>query len=157
MKPCGSLKEISAETTNGAIVVLSDEYHIYGDVVIVVFKNTVALFGLSDHSDKWRRDGLIKMCLRKYAECHNDELVWYQDGQLGFGANRARNVPLKRGIYITIRDRWIFTYRPNVHVKSGLLFGADSLAIKVAAITKTHESINFETLLDECRQIGSIK
>lgn len=157
MMPCGSLREISAETSSGAIVTLSQDYHVYGDVVIAVFKNSVVLFGLGDYADKWRRDGLIKMCLRKYAECHNDELVWYQDGQLGFGANRARNVPLKRGIYITIGDRWIFTYRPNVHVKSGFIFGTDSFAPKVSAITKTHEPINFETLLDECRQIGSIK
>lgn len=157
MLPCGSLKEISAETTNGAIVTISRDYHVYGDVVIAVFKNGVAIFGLSDHSDKWRRDGLIKLCLRRYAECHNDQLVWYHDGQLGFGANRSRNVPLKRGIYITIGDRWIFTYRPNVHVKSGLIFDADSLAPKVSFVTKSHETINFETLLDECRQIGSIK
>ena len=153
----GSLKAIEVTTPSGAFLSINIDYANNDDVVLAVFSRAVVLFGITDHSDRVRRHGLIKLALRYYAQTHNDTLQHWVDGDLVIGGSRHHYVPLKRGIYITIGKRWIFTYRPNVHVKNGLVLETDSFAPKISGIDASKEAINFEQLLAECQQLRSFK
>lgn len=153
----GSLKAIEVTTPSGAFLSIDVDYTNNDDVVLAVFSRAVVMFGITDHSDRIRRHSLIKAALRYYAKTHNDILQNWVDGDLVVGGSRHHYIPLKRGIYITIGKRWVFTYRPNVHVKNGLVLGTDSFAPKISVIDASKEAINFEQLLAECRQLRSYK
>lgn len=153
----GTLKAIEVTTPKGLMLSVDMDYSSNDDVVLAVFARAVVLFGITDHSDHLRRSGLIKIALQYYAETHNDELLHWVDGELVIGGHRHHYLPLKRGIYITIGKRWVFTYRPDIHVKKGLVLGTDSFAPKVAGIDASKEAINFEQLLTECQHLRGFK
>lgn len=153
----GSLKAIEVITNSGPMLSIDIDYSSNDDVVLAVFARAVVLFGITDHSDRLRRQGLLKIALQYYAETHNDQLLHWVDGELVVGAHRQHYIPLKRGIYITIGKRWVFTYRPNVHVKNGVILDTDSFSPKINGIDASKEAINFEQLLLECQQLRSFK
>lgn len=157
LKVDGNLESIVVSTAAGHQLSITHDYRVYGDVALAVFKQAVVLFGVEDHSGPLRRTGLLKAALNYYADTHCDQLVAVYSGDLTLTSQRAHYHPLKRGIYITIGERWIFTYRPDFHTKNGFVSDRDSLVSKLRNTTSGLEHTNFETLMAECQSMRSFK